>query len=136
VLRELFAEVGSGAYLEPPFHCDYGRHITAGRNLYMNFGCVVLDCNRVRFGDDVSLGPHVQIVAATHPVDPDERARGPELGRPVTIGHRVWIGAGAIVCPGVTIGDGSTIGAGSVVVKSIPPRSVAVGNPCRVVRTL
>lgn len=136
ILTELFGSVGSGAFVETPFRCDYGKYIVAGRNLYMNFGCVILDCSWVRIGDDVALGPNVQILAATHPIDPVARAQGPELASPVTIGSQVWIGAGAIVCPGVTIGDGCTIGAGSVVVKDIPPRSVAVGNPCRVIRSI
>jgi len=136
LLGELLGAVGPGAYIEPPFRCDYGRYILAGRNLYANFGCVILDCAWVRLGDDVAIGPNVQILAATHPIDPALRASGPELARPVTIGSQVWLGAGAIICPGVTIGDGVTIGAGSVVTKDIPARSVAVGNPCRVIRTV
>jgi maltose O-acetyltransferase len=123
-------------WIEPPFFCDYGEHIRLGARVYMNFQCVILDCNLVTLGDDVFLGPGVHIYAATHPLDPDERIKGPELGRPVTIGAKVWIGGGSIICPGVTIGEGSTIGAGSVVVKDIPPYVFAGGNPCRVIRNL
>lgn len=136
LLAQLLGSVGDGVWIEPPFQCDYGEHIRLGARVFMNFQCVILDCNVVTIGDDVSLGPGVHIYAATHPLDPDERAKGPELARPVTIGNKVWIGGGSIICPGVTIGEGSTIGAGSVVVKDIPPYVFAAGNPCRVIRGL
>ncbi|GMU23025.1 MAG: maltose O-acetyltransferase [Phycisphaerae bacterium] len=134
ILNSLFGRVGTRVEIEPPFHCDYGRFIFAGEGLYLNFGCVILDCNEVHIGDNVLCGPYVQIYAATHPMDPAMRAAGPELTRPVRIGSRVWIGGGAIICPGVTIGDDTVIGAGSVVTRDIPAGVVAVGNPCRVVR--
>ena len=136
LLGELFGRLGPGGAIEPPFHCDYGTHIFAGARLYMNFGCVVLDVNQVHLGDNVFMGPAVQLLTATHPLEAAERIRGPELGHPIRIGHNVWIGGGAIICPGVTIGDDTTIGAGSVVVRDIPARVLAVGNPCRVVRAL
>jgi maltose O-acetyltransferase len=136
LLSQLLGAVGAGTWIEPPFYCDYGEHIRLGARAYMNFNCVILDCNPVTLGDDVFLGPGVHIYAATHPLDPDERIKGPELGRPVTIGAKVWIGGGAIICPGVTIGEGSTIGAGSVVVRDIPPYVAAAGNPCRVIKPL
>lgn len=136
LLSELLGEVGEGVWIEPPFFCDYGSHIRLGERVYMNFQCVILDCNPVEIGDDVFLGPGVHIYAATHPLEANERIKGPELGRPVKIGSKVWIGGGTIICPGVTIGEGSTIGAGSVVTRDIPPDVLAVGNPCRVVRTL
>jgi maltose O-acetyltransferase len=136
LLRELFGALGAGAVIEPPFHCDYGGNIFAGERFYANFGCVVLDCAAVRIGDDVMLGPSVQLYAAFHPLDASLRASGPELAAPITIGSRVWIGGGAIVCPGVTIGENTTIGAGSVVTRDIPPNVLAVGNPCRVLREL
>jgi maltose O-acetyltransferase len=136
LLRQLFGRLGAGAEIEPPFYCDYGAHIFAGERLFMNFGCVVLDPNEVHFGDNVLLGPRVQVLTATHPLDAAERVRGPELARPVRVGNNVWIGAGAIVCAGVTIGDDTTIGAGAVVVRDIPAGVLAVGNPCRVVRPL
>lgn len=136
LLRQLLGAVGGHIEIEPPFYCDYGYNILAGENLYMNFGCVVLDCNRVVLGANVQCGPYVQIYTAHHPLDPRQRAEGPELASPVRIGNDVWIGGGAIICPGITIGDGTTIGAGSVVTRDIPARVVAAGNPCRVIRTL
>jgi maltose O-acetyltransferase len=136
LLGELLGAAGQGLVIEPPFHCDYGSHIFAGNRLYVNFGCIILDCAEVRFGDDVMLGPAVQIYAAYHPLEAAARIAGPELAAPVTIGDRVWIGGGAILCPGVTVGENTTIGAGSVVTRDIPANVVAAGNPCRVVRTL
>lgn len=123
-------------YIEPPFQCDYGCNIEIGENFYANFGCVVLDVNRVRIGDNVLLGPNVQIYTAGHPTDPVRRLTGLEFGRPVTIGSSVWIGGGAILCPGVTIGHNTTIGAGSVVTKDIPDNVIAAGNPCKIIRSL
>lgn len=135
LLQELFGSLGKNPQIVPPFHCDYGIHIHAGENFYMNYGCVILDCNEVRIGDNVLCAPYVQIYAAYHPTDPTIRLTGRELAAPVTIGSNVWIGGGVIICPGVTIGDNTTIGAGSVVTKDIPANVVAVGNPCRVLRS-
>jgi len=134
LLRALFGTVGPAVEIEPPFHCDYGWNIDAGDGLYMNFGCVILDCNPVRIGANVLFGPYVQLYAGFHPTDPALRRTGRELAAPITIGDNVWIGGGAIICPGVTIGENSTIGAGSVVTRDIPAGVVAVGNPCRVLR--
>lgn len=136
LMGELFAEVGEGAWIEPPFYCDYGWNITLGERAFLNFNCVILDCAPVTIGALTLLGPAVQLCAATHPVDPEERAAGLEYARPIAIGRNVWIGAGAIVGPGVTIGDDSVIGAGSVVLQDVPVRSVAAGVPCRVLRSL
>jgi maltose O-acetyltransferase len=136
LLRELLGAVGPNVEIEPPFRCDYGSNIYAGDALYINFGCVILDCSRVQIGNGVKFGPSVHLYAAYHPLDAELRVSGPEYGAPITIGDRVWIGGGAILCPGVTIGENSTIGAGSVVVKDIPANVVAVGNPCRVLRSL
>lgn len=136
ILRELLGQVGENPQIVPPFHCDYGIHISLGDRFYMNYGGVILDCNQVQIGDDVLCGPYVQIYAAYHPVDPALRLTGRELAAPVKIGSNVWIGGGAIICPGVTIGDNTTIGAGSVVTKDIPPNVVAAGNPCRVLRSV
>ena len=136
ILSLLFGETGKKITIEPPFHCDYGSHIYAGNDLFMNFGCVVLDCAEVYFGESVLCGPNVQIYTATHPLDALLRSQGPELAKPIRIGNRVWIGGGAIICPGVTIGDNTTIGAGSVVTKDIPANVFAAGNPCRVLRNL
>jgi maltose O-acetyltransferase len=136
LMQELFAEVGEDAWVEPPFHCDYGWNITLGERAFLNFNCVVLDCAPVTIGLLTKLGPAVQLCAATHPVDPEQRAAGLEHAKPISIGRNVWIGAGAIVGPGVTIGDDSVIGAGSVVLADVPPRSVAAGVPCRILRAL
>lgn len=136
ILRELLGQVGEEPQIVPPFHCDYGSHIFIGDRFYMNYGGVILDCNTVHIGNDVLCAPYVQIYTAHHPVDPATRLTGRELASPVQIGNNVWIGGGAIICPGVTIGDNTTIGAGSVVIKDLPANVVAVGNPCRVIRSL
>jgi maltose O-acetyltransferase len=136
ILQALFGKIGENASITPPLHCDYGSHIYVGNNFYMNYGCVILDCNKVEIGDNVLCAPYVQIYAAYHPIDAEIRRTGRELAAPIKIGNNVWIGGGAIICPGVTIGDNTTIGAGSVVVKDIPANVVAVGNPCRIIRHL
>lgn len=136
LLQELFHQVGEKITIVPPFHCDYGSNISLGNNSYINYGCVILDCNLVEIGENVLLAPYVQIYAAYHPTEPHIRLTGRELAAPIKIGDNVWIGGGAIICPGVVIGDNTTIGAGSVVVKDIPANVVAVGNPCRIVRYL
>ena len=134
LLLELFGKLGERFEIEPPFFCDYCWNITAGDNLYMNAGCVVLDCAAISIGANVLIGPGVHIYAATHPTDPAIRRTGRELAAPVLIGDDVWIGGSAVLCPGVAIGDGTTIAAGSVVVRDIPAGVVAAGNPCRVIR--
>lgn len=135
LLERLFG-VPTDAYVTPPFFCDYGRNIRLGSNVYFNFNCVVLDVAHVIIGNHVLFGPAVQIYTASHPLDTDERRSGAEFGKPVTIGHDVWIGGGAIICPDVKIGDGAVIGAGSVVVADVPGKVFAAGNPCRVIRAL
>lgn len=122
--------------IQPPFFCDYGTHITAGENFFMNFNCVILDCAQVTIGKNVMCGPYVQIYTAYHPLAAEERIKGPELASPITIGDNVWIGGGAIICPGVTIGNNTTIGAGSVVTKNVPDNVFAAGNPCRVIKQI
>ena len=131
LLVELFGAIGAGEEIEPDFRCDYGFNIRAGAKLFMNFGCVVLDCAPVTIGDGCLFGPGVHIYAATHPTDPAVRLTGRELARPVTIGHNVWVGGGAIICPGVTIGDGAVIGAGAVVTRDVGAGVTVVGNPGR-----
>ncbi|MEO7215823.1 sugar O-acetyltransferase [Mucilaginibacter sp.] len=135
VLKKLLGKC-STIDIQPPFFCDYGTHIIAGENFFMNFNCVILDCAMVTIGDNVMCGPYVQIYTAYHPVVAAERIKGPELAAPITIGDNVWLGGGAIICPGVTIGSNTTIGAGSVVTKDIPAGVFAAGNPCRVIRTI
>jgi maltose O-acetyltransferase len=136
LLSEILGHLGPGVWIEPPFYFDYGSFIELGDKVYLNVNCVILDCNRVRIGDQTMLGPSVQIYAAYHPIDAVERCAGPEYAAPVTIGRQSWIGGGAIICQGVSIGDRTTIGAGSVVTKDIPSDVFAAGNPCRVIRSL
>ncbi|MFL5319986.1 MAG: sugar O-acetyltransferase [Myxococcaceae bacterium] len=136
ILALLLGAFPETAWIEPPFHCDYGSNIFVGARFYANFDCVILDPGRVEIGDDVLFGPGVHIYTATHPTDAAERAKGPELGRGVRIGARCWVGGRSIILPGVTIGAGATIGAGSVVTKDVPPNVLAAGNPCRVIRML
>jgi maltose O-acetyltransferase len=136
LLKQLFKKTGNNVNVRSPVYIDYGCHIEVGNNFYANFNCVLLDCNYIIIGDNVFLGPAVQIYTADHPVMAADRILGPELAAPVTIGNNVWIGGGSIICAGVTIGANSTIGAGSVVVKDIPADVVAVGNPCKVIKQL
>jgi len=136
IMKKLFGSVGKNCYITPPIQCDYGCNTYLGDNVYMNFGCVILDCNRIEIGEGTLLAPNVHLYAATHPTDPDIRKQGLELSLPIKIGKNVWIGGCAIILPGVTIGDNTTIGAGSVVTKDIPANVVAVGNPCRVIKKL
>ena len=136
MLKELFGKLGKNADIQTPFFCDYGCHIEVGNNFFANFNCVFLDCHYIKMGNNVFLGPHVQVYAAYHPVIAAERIKGPELAAPVIVNDNVWIGGGSILCAGITIGENTTIGAGSVVVKDIPANVVAVGNPCKVLREL
>jgi maltose O-acetyltransferase len=128
--------MGSDVEIVAPFFCDYGSNIFIGSRVFLNTNCVILDCARVEIGDDVQVGPGVHLYAATHPLNPGARRTGLERAAPVTVGSDVWLGGGAIVCPGVTIGSGTTIGAGSVVLSDVPAGVLAVGNPCRVVRSV
>ena len=136
LLRELLAEVGDGVVVKPPFRCDYGSQISIGADTFVNYGCVILDVVPVRIGAHCQVATNVQLLAATHPVDPEPRRERWEYGKPITIGDNVWLGGGAIVCPGVTIGDDTVVGAGAVVTRDLPSRVVAVGNPARVLRTI
>ena len=136
ILGELLGPIGEDAWIEPPFHCDYGWNVTLGERAFLNFGCVVLDCAPVEIGPLTMLGPAVQLCAATHPLDPAEREAGLEYALPIVIRRNVWIGAGAIVGAGVTIGDNAVIGAGSVVLGDVPANVLAAGSPCRVIRAL
>lgn len=135
ILKQLLPNANKQLYIEPPFHCDYGYNIYLGKNVYFNVNCVVLDGAKVTIGDNVFLGPGVQIYTATHPLDIVERLKT-ETTKPVTIGNDCWIGGGSIILSGITIGNGCTIGAGSVVTKNIPDNSLAVGNPAKVIRKL
>jgi maltose O-acetyltransferase len=136
ILRELLGALGEGTEILSPFQCDYGDQIEIGERTFINFGAVILDSAPVRIGDDVQIGPNVQLVTPTHPLDPDERRTGIETSRAITIGDGVWLAAGVIVCPGVTIGDGAVVGAGSVVTRDLPARNLCLGSPCRAVRVI
>lgn len=136
LLADLFARVGAGVVVEAPVHVDYGWNTALGDRVYVNAHCSFLDCAPIELGPLTMLGPGVQLCAATHPVDPAERERGLEYALPIVIGSNVWLGAGVVVGPGVTIGDGAVVGAGSVVLADVPPRVLAAGAPCRVVRAL
>lgn len=136
LLRELLGAIGDSADIQPCFTCDYGYNIHIGHNAFINYGCIFLDCAPIEIGEDLQMGPAVQLYAATHPLDRRLRAAGLELARPIRIGDGVWIGGGVIILPGVTIGDGSVIGAGSVVPHDLPSGSVAAGNPARIIRRL
>ena len=135
LLREIFAAVGEGATIRPPFHCDYGTNISLGAGVFLNFNCVILDVVAVSIGDKTQIGPGVQILTADHPRDPKLRASGLECGKPVAIGSNVWIGGGALVLPGVTVGDDAIIGAGAVVTRNVPKGATVAGNPARVIRS-
>ena len=136
LLKELFEKTGKNLYIEPPFHCDYGCHISIGENFYANYNCIILDVCKVKIGDNVLFGPSVSIYAAGHPIDAATRNTLLEFGKPITIGNNVWIGGNVVINPGVVIGNNAVIGSGSVVTKNIPDNVVAAGNPCKVLREI
>ncbi|MFG6333615.1 MAG: sugar O-acetyltransferase [Lachnospiraceae bacterium] len=125
-----------GAFINPPFYCDYGTHIEVGKNFYANYNCTILDVAKVTIGDNCQMAPNVAIYTAGHPIHPASRNSMYEYGKKVTIGDNVWIGGNTVICPGVCIGDNVVVGAGSVVTKDIPAWSLAAGNPCRVLRRI
>ena len=136
LLRDLLGDVGDGVFINPPYHCDYGTYITIGAGTFVNYGCVLLDVTAIAIGTACQLGPYVQLLTPTHPLEPDLRREGWEAAKPITIGDNVWLGGGVIVCPGVTIGADTVVGAGAVVTRDLAPGVLAVGNPARVVREL
>lgn len=136
MLMQLLGACDENVFINQPFYCDYGKHIRVGKRFFANFCFTVLDEAYVTIGDDCFVGPNVSIYTACHSTDPVQRNSRREWALPVTIGNNVWIGGSVTILAGVTIGDNVTIGAGSVVVKDIPSNSVAVGNPCRVVKTI
>lgn len=139
-LRALYTELlgafGEHSAIRPPFRCDYGYQTTVGARSFANFGLICLDVARISIGDDVQIGPNVQLLTATHPIEAGPRRDKWEGSLPITIGDNVWLGGGAIVCPGVTIGENTVVGAGAVVVSDLPANVVAVGTPARVIRTI
>lgn len=135
LLKEMFAEIGEGCYIEPPLRANWGgHHVHLGKFVYANFNLTLVDDTHIYIGDNTLIGPNVIIATAGHPIAPDIREKGYQFNMSVRIGKNCWLGAGAIVLPGVTIGDNTVIGAGSVVTKDIPSGVIAVGNPCRVLR--
>ncbi len=137
LLKELFADIGEGCYIEPPLHANWGgKHCHLGKNVYFNFNVTLVDDTHIYVGDYTKFGPNVVIATAGHPILPSLREQAYQYNMPVKIGKCVWLGAGVIVLPGVEIGDNCVIGAGSVVTKNIPANSVAVGNPCKVIREI
>lgn len=137
LLREMFAEIGGGCYIEPPLHANWGgHHVHFGSNVYANFGLTLVDDTHIFVGDGTMLGPSVTIATAGHPILPALRRLGYQYNAPVHIGKNCWLGAGVIVLPGITIGDDTVVGAGSVVTHDLPGGVVAVGTPCRVVRPI
>ena len=136
LLRDLLGSIGEATEIRPPLYVDYGSHITIRARCFANFGLVALDVAPIAIGDDVQIGPNVQLLTPTHPVEPGPRRAKWEAAKPITIGDNVWLGGGAIVLAGVTIGDNTVVGAGAVVVRDLPANVVAVGNPARIVRQL
>lgn len=136
LIRELFGTTGSNYYIEPSFRCDYGYNIHVGENFFANFDCVFLDVCKIRIGDNCFLAPGVHIYTATHPLEARERITGAEFGKPVTIGHNVWIGGRAVINPGVTIGNNVVVASGAVVTKNVPDNVVVGGNPAKVIKQI
>jgi maltose O-acetyltransferase len=136
LLEQMLERAGVGVEIRSPFFYDYGTNITVGDRTFVNFGLVALDVAKIVIGDDCQIGPNVQLLTPTHPVDPEPRRDKWESAAPITIGNNVWLGGGAIVLPGVTIGNNSVVGAGAVVTHDVPADVVVVGNPAKVIRQL
>lgn len=137
LIKEMFAEAGEGCYIEPPFHANWGgKHVRLGNYVYANFNLTLVDDGNIDIGDNVMFAPNVTVITATHPVLPALREKGLQFNVDVKICSNVWIGAGAIIMPGITVGENSVVGAGSVVTKDVPPNTVVVGNPARVLREI
>lgn len=136
ILGQLLKKVGKNVWIEPDFKCEFGKNITLGDNVYINFGCVVLDCAEVTIGAHALLGPNIGLYPVNHAADAEERMHGCCSGKPIRIGRNVWLGGDVKVLAGVTIGDNAIIGTGSIVTKDVPPDVVAAGVPCRVIRKI
>lgn len=136
LIKKILGKTGRRIYVESNFFCDYGYNIEVGDNFYINHNCVILDCAKVTFGKNVFIGPNCGFYTALHPLDAKTRNKGIEYAKPIIVGDNVWFGGGVSVLAGVTIGDNTVIGAGSVVTKDIPSNTLAVGNPCKPIRTL
>jgi len=136
LLEQLLGSIGGDSEIRPPLYVDYGSHVTIGARCFANFGFVALDVAPITIGDDVQIGPNVQLLTPTHPLDPGLRREKWEAAEPIALGDNVWLGGGAIVCPGVMIGENTVVGAGAVVTRELPANVVAAGNPARIVRHL
>ncbi|MBV9410194.1 MAG: sugar O-acetyltransferase [Acidimicrobiia bacterium] len=136
ILEKLLGEIGERSEIRPPFHCDYGSHIRIGARVFANCGLIALDVASITIGDDVQIGPHVQLLTPTHPLDAELRRAKWEAAKPIVIDQNAWLGGGAIVLPGVTVGENAIVGAGAIVTKDVPPDVVVAGNPARVIRPL
>jgi maltose O-acetyltransferase len=136
ILRELIGVLGDGVVIRPPFRCEYGAPIAIGAGTFINFDCIMLDVAPITIGAACQLATRIQLLTATHPVDPGPRRVGWESGKPIALGDNVWLGGGAIVCPGVTIGDDTVVGAGAVVTRDLPAGVVAGGVPARIIREI
>lgn len=136
IIKKLFGKTAENFLIESNFFCDYGYNIEIGKNFYINHNCVMLDCCKITFGDNVFIGPNCGFYCAIHPLDSESRNTMLEYARPITIGSNVWFGGNVTVLPGVTIGDDTVIGAGSVVTKDIPKNVIAAGNPCKIIREI
>ena len=136
LLTSLLRSVGKNVWIEPDFRCEFGKNIIIEDNVYINFGCVILDCAEVRIGKNTLIGPNLGIYPVNHSIDAQERLHGGCQSKPVQIGKNVWLGGDVKITAGVSIGDDAIIGTGSVVTRDIPPRVIAVGNPCRVLREI
>lgn len=136
MIKDIVGKCGKDIFIEPPFHCDYGKNIEVGENFYANFNCVILDVGKVKIGTNVMFAPNVSIYTAGHPIHPESRNSGYEYGIGITIGDNVWVGGSVVINPGVHIGNNVVIGSGSVVTKDIPDNVIALGNPCRIIREI
>ena len=134
IIKSLLGKTGDNFQIEPSFFCDYGYNVEIGENFYSNHNLVILDCTKVTFGKNTFIGPNCGFYTAEHPLDCQARNKGQEFAKPISIGDNVWFGGNVVVIGGVTIGNNVVIGAGSIVTKDIPDNSIAVGNPCRVIR--
>ena len=136
ILQQLLGKIGQNSIIEPPFYCSYGQNIHLGEHVFLNVLCIILDCNEVRIGDHVMIGPGVQIYTAAHMLEAEARNQGWEIAKPIVIEDNVWLGGGAILVPGVRIGRNAVVGAGAVVTRNVPANTVVAGNPARVIREI
>ena len=136
IMQKLFKDVGKNVWIEPDFRCEFGKNIIIEDNVYINFGCIILDCAEVKIGANTLLGPNIGIYPVNHSIDAEERMQGGCYGKPVCIGKNVWLSGDVKILAGVTIGENSIIGTGSIVTKDIPSNVIAVGNPCKVIRQI